>query len=257
MIKIMINEINKLLSQKKTYIFVGIIILISFINLTFAVVSNSYFASSSYGQTFPLILFDSIATLVLPMFVIIFIVNLVTDEYVDGSLKLPLLRKVSRNQLLLGKLCALGVILLIFMFVLLILGYSFGIIFFGWGESFFMKGKYYSSVAGITLTLSTYLISLLANVSFGTIILLFALLINNSASVAGIGMGVLLSSLIMDYMVPPAAPYMISNYFNSYRLLIEGVTFEKLLLMLLVIVGYGLLFYGMSLALFKRKDILT
>lgn len=257
MIKVMVNEVSKLLSQKKTYAFLGVIILISFVNLALAVVTNSYFVGSSYGQTFPLILFDSISNLILPMFVIIYIVNLITDEYVDGSLKLPLLRKVSRNQLLLGKLYAVGVILLIFMLVLLILGYSFGSIFFGWGESFFMKGKSYSSFAGVAVTLLTYLISLLANVSFGTIILLFALSINNSASVVGISMGVLFTSLLIDYMFPSAAPYLICNYFNSYRHLVEGVTLKELVIMFLVIVGNGLLFYSLSLVLFKRKDILT
>lgn len=257
MIKIMINEVNKMLSQKKTYVFIGIIILVSFINLTLAVVTKSYFDSSSYGQTFPLVLFDSISTLFLPVFVILYVVTLVTDEYVDGSLKLPLLRKVSRNQLLLGKICSLAVILLIFMLVQLILGYSFGMMFFGWGEGFFIKGKSYSSAAGISITVVTYIISLLSNVSFGTIILLFALLINNSASVAGIGIGVLFSSLLVDYMIPAAAPYMISSYFNSYRLLVEGITLEKFMIMLLVIVGYGLLFYGLSLIIFKKKDILN
>lgn len=257
MFKVTINELQKIFARRTVYVFMGVILIFSLFNLAGSLIANSYLAGKSFGQIFPLILFDGVGSFVMPMLVILLVVNMITDEYADGTIKLPLLRKVSRNQLLLGKMCALGIVLLVFLVFLLLLGYGLGIIFFGWGEQFLMKGKSYTSLHGIILTLTTYGVSLLSYISFGMVILLFAVLISNAASVVSIGTALLVTSLIAEYIIPNISPYLVSNYFNVYRLLASEAGTGRIALGLLVILIYSFVFYIFSFRVFNKKDLLT
>ncbi len=256
MTRLIMNEVIKIFHQKKVYIFFAILFIISLFNLAGTAITNRYLSGNNYGQTFPLILFDGVSNIIIPMFVIVLITSLFSDEYADGSLKLPLLRKVSRNQLLLSKMGAIGIVVLIFLLVLLILGYGLGISFFGWGDQFVLKSKSFEPYEGVMLTLFTYGISLISYLSFGMMILFLAVIINNSASVVAVSTGILFTSLVSDYIIPKAAPYLITNYFNTYRLFALDFEFKKLLAGLIVILTYGLGFYLTSISIFNRKDIL-
>ena len=137
MIKIIYNEVYKLLARKKIYIFMAIILIVSLFSLASALITNGIFKPTNpnadtamqsqilsslgrfNGQSFPLTLFGGVMSTILPIFVVILIANMVTDEYTDGSLKLPLLRQVSRNELLIGKLVSLTVVMILMMLFLI------------------------------------------------------------------------------------------------------------------------------------------
>lgn len=256
MINIIQNEISKIFSRKKIYIFISILFIVALINLLNSLITRNLFASQDYGQTFPLLLFDSVASLVIPIFVVVLIASMVTDEYLDGSLKLTLLRKVSRNQLLLGKMGALFVVLFLLLLFLLIVGYTIGISFFGWGKVFLLKGKELSSSQGILFTLSVYTTSLLSYISFGMIILLFSVTIDNSGSVVALGLVTLISWVFIGEIFHKISPYLITDYFNTYNLFISNPSKEKIIFSFGVIFLYSISFYLLSFKIFNNKDLL-
>ena len=114
----------------------AIILIVSLFSLASALITNGIFKPTNpnadtamqsqilsslgrfNGQSFPLTLFGGVMSTILPIFVVILIANMVTDEYTDGSLKLPLLRQVSRNELLIGKLVSLTVVMILMMLFL-------------------------------------------------------------------------------------------------------------------------------------------
>ena len=274
MIKIIYNEVYRLLARKKIYIFMAIILIVSLFSLASALITNGIFKPTNpnadtamqsqilsslgrfNGQSFPLTLFGGVMSTILPIFVVILIANMVTDEYTDGSLKLPLLRQVSRNELLIGKLVSLTVVMILMMLFLILLGYGLGTAFFGWGDRFLIKGRAISSSQGFIFTLLIYGSSLISLVSFGMVILLFAVLLDNSGSVVAIGMGILFSSLFLGQVLPETSPYLISSYFNTYELFTSQTGLKEVALGFLVILTYGIGFLIPSIFIFKRKDLL-
>lgn len=256
MINIVKNEIIKLFGRRKIQIFVLVLIILTLFNLGTALITNAKISGLSYGQIFPLTLFTSVSSIIIPIFIIILVTSLVTDEYADGSLKLLLLRQASRRKVLSGKMIAITFIILVQLLLLMVMGYVLGSAFLGWGENLVIKGETYSGIQGLVLTFLIYLTSMVSYVSFGMIILLFAILFDNSGSVVGIGSAMLLLSIIAGQLFPDITPFLISSYFNTYNIITSGVGFFKIVSGFLIISAYGIIFYILSCHVFKKKDIL-
>ncbi|MBV7276489.1 ABC transporter permease subunit [Clostridium sp. PL3] len=269
MINILVNEVYKLLSRKKIYIFMVILFLLVLIMTISTVMTNKAFGTGGLGnnqtitpmqtngQSFPVTLLDSIISFTLPIMVVILVADIVTGEYAEGSLKLPLLRQVSRKQLLLAKVGALLISIMILLFFIMILGYVFGVAILGWGDKFLLKEIILSSTYGILFTLFIYSSSIFPLLSFGMIILLFSIILSNEGSVISTGVGIFITLTIVNEMFYRVSPYLLNHYFNVYDLINSGSEIEKMITAILVIFLYGIVFYFASLISFKKKDILT
>lgn len=256
MIRIVKNELYKLFARKKIFTFGIVIFVISLLILGESLLTNSKMPGVSTGQAFSIILLGGMASFVFPIMIVLLVTSLVTDEYMDGSLKLVLVRPVKRNEYLLGKVYAYLIIIAVFLFILLILGYIVGTIFFGWGDTLMIKGEEISSAKGIFLVIIVYALSLIPYFSFGMVIMFFAVLLDNSGSTVGIGSSLLIATFIIQQLVPDASPYLISSYFNTFYVVTSGMDAITIFLRFLLILSYGIIFYNLSQAVFKRKDIL-
>lgn len=272
--RLMLNEFYKLISRRKVHALMIILLIFSLFTLGSELLTNSLFKPYTSGntaavgnqllplkemfngQSFPSALLDGATNIIFPIFVIILIASLITEEYSDGSLKLPLLRQISRSQLLKGKLASLTMILALFLLILMLFGYIFGTVFLGWGSKFLIMGKTISSYQGLLFTLSTYIFSLVSLVFFGMIMLFFAVVLDNSGSVVGIGAGILFMLLVIEQMFPEVSPYLISHYFNTYELFISGMNIKKIAIGYLIVSIYCIGFYTLGVFIFKKKDLL-
>lgn len=259
MFSIVKNEIYKLFARKTLYIFIGIMLMVVFFNIVSTLATNNTAFGKSYGETFPITLLETVASIIMPMFIIVTVSSLVGDEYGEGTLKLTLLQKVSRSKLLFGKVCALGVVILILLLILLILGYGLGIILFGWGGELLVKGKYLTSSQGVLLTLLSYGLSFIPYLSFGMVILLVSILIKSGGTTNAIGMGILFFSLFLDIAFPELSNYLIliSSYFNTYRTITMQENSNTVILGFLIIFVYGIVLYILSLKILNKQDLLT
>lgn len=269
MINILVNEVYKMLSRKKIYIFMGILFLLVIIMTISTIMTNKAFGTGGLGnnqtinpmqtngQSFPITLLDSIISFTLPIMVIILVADIVTGEYAEGSLKLPLLRQVSRKQLLVAKVGALLISIMILLFFIMILGYIFGAAILGWGDKFLIKEISLSTIYGILFTLFIYSFSILPLLSFGMVILLFSITLSNEGSVISTGVGIFITLTIVNEMFYRISPYLLNYYFNIYNLIGSGFEIENITTAILVIFSYGIVFYGASLSIFKKKDILA
>lgn len=268
MSNIIVNEVYKLLARKKIYIFMVILFLLVLIMTISTSITNKAFRSSNLnanqaispmqinGQSFPITLLDGIISFALPIMVIILVADIVTGEYAEGSLRLPLLRQVSRTQLLLSKVCALAAAIMILLFFTAVLGYILGTVVLGWGDKFLLKSMALPPSYGILFTLSIYGFSVLPLLSFGMIILLFSVMLSNEGAVISTGMGILITLMVINEMFYKISPYLINNYFNVYNLISSGSGIENIFMALIIILIYGVLFYILSISIFKKRDIL-
>ncbi|KPU42555.1 hypothetical protein OXPF_43400 [Oxobacter pfennigii] len=97
---------------------------------------------------------------------------------------------------------------------------------------------------------------MISYVSFGMVMMWFCLLMPNSSLAALSGVGFLVVSLFMDQFFPETSIYMISNYFNTYKLLTSGMAMKEIVTGFGIISLYGIFSFIISAAIFKKKDLI-
>jgi ABC-2 type transport system permease protein len=262
------NEIYKIFVRKKIYIFIIILLIMAIFTGISTLHSNNLLGAEAQGQdqiisyvkdnaqNFPLIFLDGVSSFILPIFVIILISDMITDEYAEGTLKLTLLRQISRKKLLISKVLALTIILAVLFFFMVILGYIIGVTFLGLGDGFTFKEISLHPTMGMLFTLFIYLLSMFPLLAFAMIILIFAVLLSNSGEVIGIGVGLLFISMLVGQILNRLSPYLISNYFSLPKILYSGLELPSLLFGVLIAVAYGMVAFVVSLNIFRKRDML-
>lgn len=252
MIGLIKNEMLKLLYNKKLY---GFILVILAVNLLPVLISLSVRMNTTNGQVFPLSTYGVIVAFILPIFLIILIAEMFTDELTSGTLSLSLVHPVTRFQVLTAKVVHLFLFILFVLLFCLLFGYGFGTAIFGWGSEFMQRGMVYSTTQGIQITIATYLSSILPLFSFSLFVMFIAFILQGSAAVVGVSTGVyflsILSEMLIDFPILP-----VTAYFNTLSYVLAAISApNSALLHILLNVGFGLLFYLLTLWIFHRKDM--
>lgn len=277
MLNLIKNEIFKIIKQKKLYIFMALVItMIALEYVGFLVLknlnSNNEELNNSFaqinGQTFPLVMISEISTIII-IYIVALLADIITDEYKSGTLKLSLIRPVSRIKLLVSKVVGLvfGTVAL-YVFTLL-MSYILGTVFFGWGEECIFTGfKYtlsgdlvtytttFSTLQGIFFTLGSYVLIILPYLAFGMLVLFISLLATNMGAAIGVSLGIWFGFQMLCQLVKQVRPYIINTYFNFFGQFANDPDPKSILTGFAVILAYGLVFFGLSSLVFKKKDIL-
>lgn len=261
LIRIVENELYKLFARKKIYIFLGVLFLLVLLTGLSTSVTNNIGGDSSLavvftGQAFPATLLGSLITFVLPIMVVMLVADSFTGEYAEGSLKLTLTRKVSRNKLFLAKVISISIVLMLLLLFVMIIGYIIGTIIFGFGNNFAIKGATISIGGGIFFTVFLYLLSLVPLMIFELIIFFFAVIFSNESTVISIGIGLLLLLSLLGQVFFDLAPFLINTYFSLYNVYTSGADILFMTFGIIVILLEGTIFYIVDLLILNKKDLL-
>ncbi|MDP4182970.1 MAG: ABC transporter permease subunit [Bacillota bacterium] len=261
MLKILSNEVYKLVIRKKLYIFIGLLFVLAVFYVINVPRTNELLSAANIAeinaQTFPIELLDELAGFILPIFMIIFTAEIISGEYKDGTLKLPLLRQVSRIRLFLAKIGSLAVVLSIILISIMLFGYMLGAFNLVWGDKFIFKGIVLSTGKGILFTILIYFLTMLPLLAFSAIISFFAVIINNEGTVVGLGIGLLIISMIAGSIFDKISLLLPKNYFSLYDVLASGANLREATVSYTFNLIYGIVFFALSLYIFKCKDILS
>ncbi len=181
-----------------------------------------------------------LATNIIPLFIIIMMSGMLTEEYVGGTLKLSLLHPVTRSRLLTAKICALAVPILIFLVFTLLAGYGLGTAFFGWGDRFIYQDLVYTTREGIIFTVSSYLISFLPTLAFSALVMLISLQFTSGGAAVGALIGLVITMSIAGQLFKVIQPFLIIYRLTFFQTLLMGGELNQTIL---------------SLYLFNKKDI--
>lgn len=261
MMNLLTNELYKIFARKKIYVLIGLMFIYEAYMLFDSYIANRDFGALGLakvtGQTFPVIFLESLSAVVLPFLMIILISDIFTTEYANGSLKLPLLRQVTRRNLLQAKIQALFIIIVGVLFTAFVVSYILGAVFFGWGDRFVLKWIDLSSGQGILFTLVLYVATLLPLTSFGLMIFLISLFSHGEGETIGLGVGSWIVFAVIGHIFEKLTPYIITTYLNIYSLIILKITPKELTLGLVIVIFYSSVCYFTAQRAFKRKDLLT
>ena len=263
MYSIVQNELIKLFARKKVYVFMAILFIITLVSGLAVYIMSSHLPLAKPGQdslsmsaqAFPLTILDAMGNTI-AIFLIILVADMLTEEYIAGTLKLPLMRPVTRGQLLAGKVLALFLVTVLLHVFVLVTSYIVGTILLGWSGSFIYAQATIPPLNGILMTIGSYFLAIFPVFAFGMIALLFSILLTSSGSVIGIAIGALFSQSIISQVSKQYRPYMILNYFKLYTPIFTK-DWAFFLQGIVVTLVYGVVFYLMSYYLLKRKDLLS
>lgn len=244
------NEIIKLVYNRKT---AGFMLVLLAIYMTPVVMTVLVRIRALDGQSFPLTMYGITTAWALPLFLIVIVAEMITEEGKTGTLALSLVHPVSRLQLLLAKVMTLLLLIIAMLGYALLLGYAIGTFFFGWGTDFLLRGTVLPSIVGIALTVSSFLGAALPLLSFCILVIFLGFLLNGSASVVGAAVAFLLTFAVVELIID--VPYVISSYFNVLPELLYPLNINALGSSLVFVTMHGLIFFIGSFLVFLRRDI--
>ncbi|KUO50839.1 MAG: hypothetical protein APF76_01270 [Desulfitibacter sp. BRH_c19] len=258
------NEIYKIFKTKKIYVFMLVIFIYNFLPVLEQVTGAIEEADVVInGQNIAFYMLNFMITNIMPIFIIVSISDMITGEYVNGTLILPLTHSVSRIKLLTAKIIALFIPLAILLLFSLVLSYALGTAIFGWGDQFIFQevdqplqsAVVYSTQEGIIVTFASYMLSIFPLLAFGMMIMLLALHFNSSGVTVGISIGLLIFLSILGSAVERLMPYLITNGFSLFKILYISRDMGEFIATSIVTAVYAIAFFLASVYIFNKKDL--
>ena len=258
MLRVIKFELYKLFASRKVLVTFLVLMGISLMLAVGINVMNSMEEAHKLhmdGQIFPVFLLTNLTDTILPIMLVVLLVGLIADEYRDGTLKLPLLRPISRGELLLGKMAAAVVMVVVLMAVTLVGGYAAGTLVFGWEQEVII-GEQMFMVESVTQVLGFYLLTMIPFIAYAFIILFFSMMFANSGVAIGAAIGVHFMLLFTRGFFEKLQPAILNTYYYMGGLALAALDWQELLGNLAVISAYILVFTVINYITFKKKDIL-
>lgn len=190
--------------------------------------------------------------------------DLLAGEANAGTFRILLIRPVSRMQLIFAKFIAGWVYSFLLVVLLALLSIIVGLLLFGTGDLMVVTDKVnifssndllwrfgsayaYGMLSMTTVAALSFMLSAFGDNSIGPIIGTIALII-----------GITIISTVGATLLGPVNKFLFTSYLPSWQLFFQTTIPEGMLLRaVLVQISYILLFFGITLFYFRRKDILS
>jgi ABC-2 type transport system permease protein len=257
MIKLLKNELYKLFRTKKLYVFAAIILVVLILNLYNYQPGGSEMTvwTFYYGQSFPMAAIN-ILTQFIVIFIPIFIGDSITSEYRHGTMKLTMLRPITRSQLLKAKIASLFVFISIMVLFFIIASYAIGTYFLGWGSGTEYAGQLYTPIQGLLLTLEANALLILPFMAYGLFVTSIAVLSGNMSLTiisSMVIMTIWLNLNVFEAIAPYSLAYYIAYFHENF---VHTLNLRPALQSTGIIAIYLTVFSAFSFYKFKNKEIL-
>lgn len=272
-------ELYKIFKKWRTYIgFIAIGILVSIVQMAIFFEGESsidhmtrnlqqsfIFVGNLLNGYFVSYILLNVLMIHIPFLITLVAGDLLAGEATAGTYRLLITRPVSRTKLVTAKFIAGTIYSFLLVMFLALLSLGIGYLMFGFGELIviqsstviiferqdvfwrFILGYGFASLSMLVVTSLAFLFSSLVENAIGPIITTMAIII----------VFFILSAINIDFF-RMLRPYMFTTYLDSWRLFFDDpVDYAELLKSTMILLGHIVLLFGITLFLFRRKDILT
>lgn len=257
------NELIKLFRFKKIYIYTAILLGFALLMAagTMAIQSAPEMAETVAGPnplltlnstSYPLWFLGMVSDLILPLFFIILVAGMFSEEYGKGTLKLSLLHKVRRTKLVLGKIITMAVAIVIMLVLVYLIALGVGTIFLDSGPLNMMGQPVQGGTASVLAAYGLYALFLL---SYSLTMMALAQFFASSGATIGVGLGVQFGLGIIGGFFSKIAPYLLTSHFGIYTFLFMPAETGDVLRSFAVVTIYALAGTAFTLWHFNRKDL--
>lgn len=249
MISIIGNELYKIFRSKRIYIFLAILLVfsvgIAFLvsNITPSEQISAEMIDMLKGPYFPAQILSIISDLLLPIFATLIITFLISDEYDNGTLKLPLLHGFSRGRVIISKVIAGILVTVLMLLFVLVAAYGMGLLL--WGSRVVDSGQFVNTLKAYSLTVLPF-ITLILLTAF------IAILVKNSGIVIGVMVAIFVLGSFVSGVFPNVSTYLPTYYLKAFASSLDKINYSRALLVCGI---YGVAAYAAAYLKFFRMEI--
>ncbi len=279
MISLVNIELYKIFKKWRTYIgfiAIGILVPIIHIAMLFEGKNTIDFMTQNIQQSFVFvgnllngyflsyIILTSLAVHI-PFLIALVAGDLLAGEATAGTYRLLLTRPISRTQIVTAKFLAAVIYTNLLILWLAFMSLVVGIIIFGTGELLVISSQtiiIFEKSDILWRFICAYAFASLGMTVIASLAFLFSSLVENAigpivSTMAVIIVFLIISAIQIDFF-QTIKPYLFTNYILSWRLLFNNpVNVNEILKAVLILMAHIVVFYSLTLYLFKHKDILT
>jgi ABC-2 type transport system permease protein len=272
-------ELYKIFKKWRTYIgFIAIAVLVPIIQLAMLAEGERSldFMTRNLQQSFVfvgnllngyLISYIILNSLVvhIPFLIALVAGDLLAGEATAGTYRLLITRPVSRFKLITAKFFSGIIYTNLLVLWLAIISLGLGIFIFGVGELIVIKNSgiiIFSKSDILWRFLIGYVFASLSMMVVASLAFLFSSLVENSIGPIVSTMAIIIAFLIISAididLFQKAKPFLFTTYMSSWRLFFDDpIDFSKILESTFILSGHILAFFGATIYIFYKKDILT
>jgi ABC-2 type transport system permease protein len=241
-----INEIQKLFLKKKITVFLLITAIICFLSAFFvsSIQAKLVFVALN-SLSFPLMTLSMFANIFLPLFIFMAVSEVFSGEVNDKSLKLVLIRPISRLKVFISKNVAVAIYIIINLLVVLMVSMV--------SIMFLHQGSMVQSISQIAFA---YFIDIIPAV----VLAIFAAFISQFfKSSSGALITCILSYIgikILSMFIKGMNNSIFTSYLNWYSIWLTGSSsFLRNINILFMVLSYGIIFFTVGYYIFDKKEV--
>jgi ABC-2 type transport system permease protein len=190
--------------------------------------------------------------------------DLIAGEAATGTLRILLIRPISRTQIIIAKFSAIIIYVLSIVLFMAALSIGTGIFIFGTGDLFVMKDMLYifDSSDSLWRILASFAFSFLSMSMVASLAFMLSAVVDSS-----LGPIIMTMSIIIVFMIVSSIdlsifravkPFMFTTYMGAWReFFSDPVNWHKVNTAVIALITHIFIFLGFTIWYFKRKDILT
>jgi len=190
--------------------------------------------------------------------------DLIAGEAAAGTLRILLIRPISRTQIVVAKFVAILIYVLAIVLFMAVISIGTGLLIFGEGDLFVMKDMLYifESSDSLWRILASFAFSFLSMSMVASLAFMLSALVDSS-----LGPIIMTMSIIIVFMIVSSIdlsifravkPYMFTTYLGAWReFFSDPVDWQKVYQAITALTAHILIFLGFTTWYFKKKDILT
>ncbi len=279
MITLVRIELYKIFKKWRTYIgFIAIAVLVPVIEVAMLLegARSLNFMTRNLQQSFVFVgnllngylvsyIILNALTIHIPFLIALVAGDLLAGEATAGTYRMLVTRPISRFKIVTSKFLAGAIYTNLLVFWLAVISLVLGFFMFGIGELIvirsstiiifsrddvfwrFILGYGFAALSMMVVTSLAFLFSSLVENAIGPIVTTMAIII----------VFIIISAINIDFF-QNIKPYLFTTYMQSWRLFFDKpVDFSEIMKSVLILIGHIAVFFGATLIIFKRKDILT
>ncbi len=240
------NEMEKLWTRGRTKGFLLLTLLlpvVSAILLTF--LQNNTGVIGGLGSNLPMLMLSLFTFALLPLFMFMSAADSFTGEVAARTLKLVLVRPITRAKVFASKVLALAFYIAVHLGVLWFSSILSGL---------FIPGE--DVTGGLTDSMKAYTASFLPMIAIGLITVLIAQCFNNSTGAMALIVLIYFAAKLIPFVLPEASVWSVFSYTDWYVLWVgNGASISKLLNSSVLLLAYCIMAYTAGLHIFDRKQL--
>lgn len=241
-----INEIEKLYKRKNALLAAVFSIIVIVICQLLAIFMKGIGGRISNSTQFPIFTLSLFANTILPLFTALTAIDIFAGEFSQSTMRIVLTRPVTRLKVFMAKITAVAFFVLANLLFVMVLSLLSGLIF----------NTVSLTAAGFIRIIVSYLAIFVPVIALALMVVFFANIIKSGATVFFLSIVIYLAFKGMGLMFPHYSSFFITSMFDWYNLwAIDPLPLMKLIRQLLIMTGYGIMFFTAGYYLFDKKNL--